>query len=287
MIALSPRGRVHRSGPLVKTGWEERERIPVNDWEFARTTVFFPVAWWKEQWDTLVMFLILYSAVMVPFRICFASEAEGWDWAFDVFLDLVFITDVAFNFNTAYEDSTMWVVNRRLIAQNYLRGWFWIDAPSSIPVELIVLIEVDHSSSNLSLLKYLRMFRMVRLLRMLKVQAMLDKITSSIEDKYGVNLSFLRIIKMVLALMFLSHLLACAWYAVSIMSHEHFGEESYWLAEYDNGRAVTGSTSVRYIYSVYWALTTLTTVGYGDITPVNDTERSYTLVALLIGWFVS
>ena len=44
--------------------------------------------------------------------------------------------------------------------------------------------------------------------------------------------------------------------------------------------------SSRYIYSVYWALTTLTTVGYGDITPTNDAERVYTLIALLIGALV-
>ena len=35
-----------------------------------------------------------------------------------------------------------------------------------------------------------------------------------------------------------------------------------------------------------WALTTLTTVGYGDITPTNDLERLYSLFALLTGALV-
>lgn len=35
-----------------------------------------------------------------------------------------------------------------------------------------------------------------------------------------------------------------------------------------------------------WALTTLTTVGYGDITPANDLERLYTLFSLIVGALV-
>ena len=38
-----------------------------------------------------------------------------------------------------------------------------------------------------------------------------------------------------------------------------------------------------YLWSLYWALTTLTTVGYGDITPASDAERVYSIFALLIG----
>ena len=40
------------------------------------------------------------------------------------------------------------------------------------------------------------------------------------------------------------------------------------------------------LWSLYWALTTLTTVGYGDITPQNDAERIYASCALMIGGFV-
>ena len=62
--------------------------------------------------------------------------------------------------------------------------------------------------------------------------------------------------------------------------------ETTWLTSYDDGSGVTAETSVQYLYSVYWALTTLTTVGYGDITPANNAERKYTLMTLLIGALV-
>ena len=38
--------------------------------------------------------------------------------------------------------------------------------------------------------------------------------------------------------------------------------------------------------SVWWSTCTMTTVGYGDITPANDLERMYALFALLVGALV-
>merc|ERR1712061_321359 len=34
---------------------------------------------------------------------------------------------------------------------------------------------------------------------------------------------------------------------------------------------------------MYWAMTTMSTVGYGDITPGSDSERLYTIVAMIVG----
>jgi voltage-gated potassium channel len=36
--------------------------------------------------------------------------------------------------------------------------------------------------------------------------------------------------------------------------------------------------------SVYWAITTITTVGFGDITPKTDLGRSIASLMMLLGW---
>ena len=39
----------------------------------------------------------------------------------------------------------------------------------------------------------------------------------------------------------------------------------------------------KYIYSLYWAITTIVTVGYGDITPQNNAEVCVVIVIELFG----
>ena len=64
-------------------------------------------------------------------------------------------------------------------------------------------------------------------------------------------------------------------------------EEETWITRFAPDAADPSSTVyTHYLVSFYWALTTLTTVGYGDIVPTNNVERMYVAFALLIGALV-
>jgi len=39
----------------------------------------------------------------------------------------------------------------------------------------------------------------------------------------------------------------------------------------------------QYLISLYWSVTTITTVGYGDISGVNNTERTFCALVMIVG----
>jgi len=242
--------------------------------------VVLPTQPWKEIWDLWILGFILYSAVMVPYRICFSAPAEHYMFWMEQAVTISFIIDVCFSFNTAYMEDERWVISRPKIAIRYLQGWFWIDFPSSLPIEFIDSI-LEGDSASLGMLRFLRLFRLLRLLRLLK----LGEYIAALEIRFDLNLTFLRICQMLLGLLFLAHLLGCFWFYVAA-SVGLSPEIVTWVSSYDDGSALDAPPSTQYLYAVYWALTTLTTVGYGDITPTNNPERLYSLLALLTGALV-
>jgi CRP-like cAMP-binding protein len=71
-------------------------------------------------------------------------------------------------------------------------------------------------------------------------------------------------------LILISHWMACGMKIV----------DEGWLTNYQDVRGILGR---EYLAAVYWSLTTLTTVGYGDITPSSDAERVFSIFSMAIG----
>lgn len=84
------------------------------------------------------------------------------------------------------------------------------------------------------------------------------------------------IIGSVTTLLYVVHLSACGWIYLAL-TEESFGLTSWRIANNLSDNVMT------YFTAYYWAIYTVTTVGYGNISVVTDSERIYALMVMMIG----
>lgn len=136
----------------------------------------------------------------------------------------------------------------------YARSVFGIiDLLAILPAYLAMFVPEMHALIDVRLLRLLRMFRLLRL--------------TAYVGEYGALARALRASRRKIAV-FLSFVLLVVTIAGTLM---------YVIEGPENGY-----TSIP--VSVYWAITTLTTVGFGDITPRTDFGRLVASLMMLMGW---
>ena len=93
----------------------------------------------KAAWDWLILLLVIYVAVSTPYVAAFLSiQHSGPLVVLDLAVDVMFMADMIINFRTSFVRNGEVIVDAKLIAVNYLRGWFLIDAVSAIPFDFVL-----------------------------------------------------------------------------------------------------------------------------------------------------
>ena len=252
--------------------------------------IVYPTAPWKTRWDSAMVVMILYSVVTVPVHLAFKQSGRGFLFVVDTTVSLCFLGDMLLNFFLAYLDVDVWITNRYDIACRYLRGWFWIDAPASIPVELIELAFTQFADSVDSLvgLRALRLFRLVRMLKLLRIDTYIGHGIEQLEDNFAINLRALRVLQLVFKLLLLAHFVGCGW--IAMVTWQENEDEVNWLDAYvEDGSS--DSQARQYQLAFYFAMTTLVGADRSGIKPQTHVEITYDtmaalLAALIFGYIV-
>ena len=251
---------------------KEKEIVEESRYDLTRRKIIHPDDEKLFAWDTFIGVLVLYSILSVSIVLSFSVEQSQPMKDFDLVIDACFIVDMIIVTRTAYlneEDVVVTIPN--MIFLRYLKTWFFPDLLSSIPFDEIVGTAAHGNLVSVTILKAIRAFRIMRLLKLKR----LSKIVVWCEDNLSINPGIFEILKFVSYIFFAAHLVACLWW---VLATECSSDTWHRFQGYDKA-----SLKVKYVASLYWTITTMTTVGFGDIVPVNSAERIMACVVMLLG----
>ncbi|KAJ7946608.1 Potassium channel [Quillaja saponaria] len=223
-------------------------------------------------WESFMVALVAYSAWVFPIEVAFLHSTPNTKlYVVDNIVDLFFAADIVLTFFVAYIDRSthLLVRNSKKIAVRYLSTWFLMDVASTIPFEAITYLFTGKHRGGLSYV----LLGMLRFWRLRRVKQLFTRLEKDIRFSYF----WVRCARLLSVTVFSVHCAGCLYYLLAD-TYPHQGKT--WIgAVIPNFRET--SLWIRYISAMYWSITTMTTVGYGDLHAVNTMEMIFIIFYML------
>ena len=186
----------------------------------------------KQSWDFFCLVLLLYCSFYVPFNLAFDNSSPGDSLRptdiLDIFINTVFMLDIALTFATSYYDNQGCLVkDLDKIAQNYCKGWLIPDLAGSFPFDTVISAAMRAQgagqSANLGAMKIIRMLKLTRAARFV---SKLNKIKESAD--FSMLGPIISLVSAMFLLIFAAHLLGCFFFMFVALE-----PDKNWMMHYD------------------------------------------------------
>ncbi|KER30768.1 hypothetical protein T265_13120, partial [Opisthorchis viverrini] len=269
---------------LLPTQFRTIPEYKVQDVQASRF-ILLHYSIFKIIWDWMILICTFYIAIMVPYNAAFRLGSRAKNLLIcDIIVELLFIIDILLNFATTYVSKSGQVVYQiREIAIHYLRGWFFLDLIAAIPFDFIDTVDVRESDGfRNGVGQWIQLLKMARLLRLARLFQKIERYS-----QYSTI-----ILGLLMCMFFLiAHWFACGWYWIGRLEQESSTHREHsWLMELSK-RMHMASMNVSdpqaqqafYVSSLYFTTTSLTSVGFGNVSPNTVNEKIFSIITMLIG----
>ncbi|KAI0523222.1 hypothetical protein KFK09_005616 [Dendrobium nobile] len=223
-------------------------------------------------WTHFILIWAVHSSCFTPLEFGFFRGLPRNLFFLDIAGQIAFFADIVIQFHLAYRDSRTYrmIYSPASIAFRYFKSGFILDSLSCLPWDLIY--KVCGRKEEVRYLLWLR------LCRVRKVIGFFQKMEKDIR----INYLFTRIVKLIVVELYCTHTAACIFYYLATTLPQ--SKEGYtWIGSlklgdysYQNFRQIDFWR--RYLTSLYFAIVTMATVGYGDIHAVNIREMVFIMI---------
>ncbi|KAG6576981.1 Potassium channel AKT2/3, partial [Cucurbita argyrosperma subsp. sororia] len=252
--------------PLGVSSFTDDNKVKHHKW------IISPMNSKYRWWQSFMVVLVAYSVWVYPMEVAFMDAIPKRRLLIvDNVVDLFFAIDIFFTFFVAYIDhrTQLLVRDSKKIAIRYLSTWFLMDLASTIPFESLAYL----STGKYDICLPFALLGLLRFWRLRRVKQLFTRLEKDIRFSYF----WIRCARLLFVTLLYVHCAACLYY---MLADRYPNEGKTWIGTaFPNFRET--SFGVRYVSSMYWSITTMTTVGYGDLHAVNTMEMIFIIFYML------